>query len=138
MKQLIVHCSLLIVFCSLHTASAQLAYSLHGYLTDLRTFIPFKGGDSLVVDNLFHNRINFEATSGQHFGIRVEMRNRMFYGEVVRSIPDFGNFVNQDDNYVDLSFIALNLNSVVILSKFDRAYIEWFNEKWEFRLGRQR
>ena len=116
----------------------QPGMEFNGYIKQLETIIPYNGADSLVVDHLIHNRLNFDFFTGDHFGGRVEIRNRIFYGETVRGIPFYGDFLDIDPGIVDMSFTLMNKRSLIIHSKIDRLYIEYFNEKWEIRLGRQR
>ena len=43
--------------------------------------------DSLITDNLIHNRIRFKAYLSDKITTVIEMRNRIFYGEATRLNP---------------------------------------------------
>lgn len=94
--------------------------------------------DSLITDNLLHNRIRFKAYLSNKITTVVEMRNRIFYGEATRLNPYLGKVLEQDNGQVDLSFVPLERKSVVIHSILDRAYMKYSEDNWELTLGRQR
>ncbi len=111
---------------------------VNGYLKDLRTFNLVDGLDSIVVDNLLHNRLNFSWYASDNFTAKVELRNRIFYGEVIRAIPSFGAFVDDQPGLVDLSFNLIDQKSFVFNATIDRFFLEYVKDKWEIRAGRQR
>jgi len=94
--------------------------------------------DSIVSDNLIHNRIKLKADLTTKLTAVVEMRNRVFYGEATRLNLFLGDLLDNDIGQLDLSFVPLNKNATVVHSIFDRAYFKYAAEKWELRLGRQR
>ena len=111
-------------------------WELNGYIKDMVSlnFTP----DSTLVDNLIHNRLNFKWYPNENLSIVVEMRNRIFTGDLVKSIPQYSSFIDTNNDYFDLSVIPLDKNNLVMHSMIDRAYVEWTNEHWEIRAGRQR
>ena len=94
--------------------------------------------DSLITDNLIHNRIRFKAYVSDKITTVIEMRNRIFYGEATRLNPSLGKQLEKDNGQVDLSFVPLERKSVVIHSILDRAYMKYSEDNWELTLGRQR
>lgn len=94
--------------------------------------------DSIIGDNLIHNRIKIKAFLSPKITTVIEMRNRIFYGEATRLNPNLGALLDNDLGQVDLSFIPVNNKSFVIHSIFDRAFIKYMGDKWELRVGRQR
>ena len=94
--------------------------------------------DSLITDNLLHNRIRFKAYLSNKITTVIEMRNRIFYGEATRLNPYLGKVLEQDIGQIDLSFVSLERKSVVIHSILDRAYMKYSEDNWELTLGRQR
>ncbi len=111
-------------------------WTLNGYVKDLVTlnFV----SDSTLVDNLIHNRINFRWFPNDHFTFRVELRNRIFHGDLVKAIPTYSDFIDVNDDYFDLSAIIVDEKSLVIHTMIDRAYLEYTKEDWEIKVGRQR
>ena len=94
--------------------------------------------DSLITDNLIHNRIRFKAYLSDKITTVIEMRNRIFYGEATRLNTSLGKQLEKDNGQVDLSFVSLDRNPLVIHSIFDRAYMRYSEDNWELTIGRQR
>jgi len=116
-------------------------WTLNGYIKDLVT-LNF-AGDSTLVDNLIHNRINFRWYPNDHLTFRVELRNRIFHGDMVKAIsavPNFtyGDLIDVNDDHFDLSATFVDENSLVIHAMIDRAYLEYTKGDWEIKVGRQR
>ena len=94
--------------------------------------------DSLITDNLIHNRIRFKAYLSDKITTVIEMRNRIFYGEATKLTYFLGSSLDVDNGVIDMSYVSLDRKSVVIHSILDRAYMKYSEEKWELTLGRQR
>lgn len=118
-------------------------WTLSGYIKNLQTLIFFNNPspieDIFLQDNLVHNRLNFEWFPNENFTFHADLRSRIFFGDIVRSNPDYANLVNDANNDVlDLSVVLLDRNNFVIHSMLDRLYMEYVKNNWEIRLGRQR
>ncbi len=110
-----------------------------GYISDMRTITPIDGFNDIMIDNLLHNRINFKWYISNTFTTVIEMRNRLFYGERVESIPGFGKLIKfSNDDFFKLSHLFIDEPSIVLHSMIDRAYLDFAKGKWEVRVGRQR
>ncbi len=94
--------------------------------------------DSLITDNLIHNRIRFKAYLSDKITTVIEMRNRIFYGEATKLTSFLGSSLDFDNGVIDMSYVSLDRKSVVIHSILDRAFMKYSEEKWELTLGRQR
>jgi hypothetical protein len=94
--------------------------------------------DSIITDNLIHNRLRLKVNITNKLTSVVEMRNRVFYGEATSLNPNLGSLLDDDGGQVDLSLVPLNKKDLVFHSILDRAYLKYSAEKWELRLGRQR
>ena len=117
-------------------------WAINGYVKNLQTLYflndpIFPGTDeTFFQDNLIHNRINFRAYLSEAFTFRADLRTRVFYGELVKLQPNFGDLVdNANNDYLDLSLILLDDNAWVIHSMLDRLYFEYVKNNWEIRLG---
>ena len=69
-----------------------------GYVKYLNTS-SFTSLDSIGNDNLIHNRLNFKMYANDNLTLAIELRNRIFWGTSVKSIPDYASMVensNQD------------------------------------------
>ena len=124
-------------------------WQVTGYLKNLQTLLFFNNAypdlqqfkliDTFLQDNLIHNRLNFEWFISDHWNFRADVRSRIFFGDLVRANPNYAATIdNANNDYFDLSLVLLDKNSFVIHTMLDRLYLEYVDEKWEVRLGRQR
>ena len=122
-------------------------WSLNGYIKNMQTVIindvkiPALGIDTTLFlqDNLIHNRLNFKWYPNQNFTFKAEMRNRVFWGDLVKSNPDYGKLIeNGANDFFNLSSILVDNNNVILHSTIDRLYMEYMKGDWEIRIGRQR
>lgn len=110
---------------------------LNGYVKNLFT-ANFSVPDNAVFDNLIHNRLNLKWYPNSHLKGIVEMRNRLFLGESLELIPNYGSYVDVNNDYVDMSVLPVNNDNVVLHMMIDRAYLQWNKDDLEVTLGRQR
>lgn len=124
-------------------------WEVNGYVKNLQTllffndaypdFQQFKLVDTFLQDNLLHNRVNFKWYPTENLTFYAEFRNRIFWGDLVKSTPDYaGQVADAGNDYFDLSWVLLDGNNFVIHSMLDRLYAEYVGGKWEIRVGRQR
>ena len=140
---LCISCLLLI---STHSASAQTdsteaspRFTLKGYVKDMHIMGFGQDISGVNNNNLIHNRLNFRFLPTKKITIGLEVRNRIFTGETVnKSYPQYGEILGQDPGYIDMSWLVVNQENVVMLSELDRAWANWSNEKWDVTVGRQR
>jgi hypothetical protein len=111
-------------------------WQLNGYVSDMVTFD--WSTDSLHLDNLVHHRLNFKWFPTNNFNLYIDLRNRLFLGYTVKSIPQFGKAIDLNNDYLDLSVQFPKDQNYLFHSMLDRAYLEWYKNDWEIRLGRQR
>jgi hypothetical protein len=110
----------------------------HGYVKDLQSVSFGGGGDSLTSSNFIHNRLNFKFNISPKISGRLEIRNRIFYGEQVAQIPDFGKIINQYPGYFNLSKLWVNDSNLVVQSVIDRMLLQYSTNNWNISIGRQR
>ena len=113
-------------------------FTAKGYVKQLQTFILVRGLDSLVTDNLLHNRLNFRYEVDSTLGFVVELRTRLFYGDLLRAIPFYPQLIDSGNDVWDLSAMPLKSRSLLVHTMLDRVYGEWVKDRLEVRLGRQR
>jgi hypothetical protein len=111
---------------------------LHGYIKYIQNTTFVQKIDSNASTNLIHNRLNFKFNIAPKFSGRLEVRNRIFYGEQIEQTPNFGDLINQDNGYFHLSHLWVNEDSFVAQSLIDRMLLQYSDEKWEVIIGRQR
>ncbi len=113
-------------------------WTLNGYVKTLQT-IELSDLDNVLTDQLIHNRLNLRWYPNENWTIALEARNRIFFGELVKLTPNYGDLINDVNNDVfDLSTVLVNRNALVVHSMLDRAYVDWSKNKWQIRAGRQR
>lgn len=130
--------TILIGYSRTQAQEKEIKWELSGYVKDLRTLFFVDGMDSVVTDNLLHNRLNFQWYAHENLTVRIELRNRIFYGELVRQIPGFGRLPDINNDFFDLSFNLIDDRSLVFNTTIDRIYLEYNKNNWEVRVGRQR
>lgn len=120
------------------TSHKKTLFQVHGYIKDMHwvSFTDTKG--SLITGNLIHNRINLRWNISPEIHMRVEARNRLYYGEQVKLTAGYGRFIDADQGAVDLSCNIVDDTSVVLNTMLDRLLVNWSHKKWEITAGRQR
>lgn len=118
-------------------------WELQGYVKTLQSLnfvkIPVLDSTYLLVDNLIHNRLNFTWYINDNFTFRADMRNRIFYGDLVKSDPNYAkNLEDTANDFFDLSVILFERNDFIVHSMLDRLYLDYTKGNLEVRLGRQR
>ena len=113
-------------------------FSLHGYIKYMPS-VTFLKPDDVKYDHLIHNRINIRGDISESMTVKLEMRNRVFFGNTVNtSQPFYGDIIGQDKGEVDMSYLLVNNNNLIINTIIDRAYIDYNKGKCDVSFGRQR
>ena len=123
-------------FLSLSSFSQDNLLEVNGYIKYLPS-ISFSGSDNLTT-NLIHNRINVKSYLNDCTTLKVDLRNRIFFGDVVDRDLYLSEMLDIDNGELDMAFIIIEDNSLIVHSIIDRAYIDYARDKLEIRLGRQR
>ncbi len=95
-------------------------------------------GDSLLSQNLIHNRLNFAWYANKEITVVAQFRTRLFTGDFVKRVPDYSAFIDVNNDYFHLSANPINNKSVLLNTMADRLYIQWSKDNWEIKAGRQR
>jgi len=112
--------------------------SIRGYVKDMQTSSFSSLVPGVMIDNLIHNRVNIKVYPSKSVTGTFEFRNRLFWGETVSATPNYGDQFDRDPGLVDMSWLLVKDPHVSLLTQIDRAHVNWSNEKWEVRVGRQR
>lgn len=113
-------------------------FTVKGYVKYLEEGSFTKDATELFTNQLLHNRLNFRYQPDSAFNLRLEIRNRLYYGEMVKSYPGYASYVTQPTGTFNLSENWINRNAVLANSTIDRASAEYSKGKWDITLGRQR
>lgn len=120
-----------------------------GYLKNMQTGLVFNDAypdviqqklvDTLLLDQLIHNRINAKWYINDKWTFQAGLRNRLFTGDLVKLNPAYGLQTDEASNdYLDLSVLWVDQPSLVLHSVLDRFYMDYTSGNWEVRVGRQR
>jgi hypothetical protein len=112
--------------------------TVNGYAKFLQTVFYDDFDQNWLTDNLIHNRINVHWFPTAKINGVVEFRNRFFYGDFVKTIPDYNELAVSDGGFFDLSFNWAEGQSYLMNTTIDRIYMDYITGKFQARVGRQR
>lgn len=119
------------------TATAK-KLTIAGYIKDLQSMSFEKNFHEMTSVNLVHNRINLKWKPTNHFYIAAEFRNRIYWGEQVRTTPGFAGLLRNNNEWLNLQKAWINSTSLVLHSNTERLYADFRNARFGIRVGRQR
>ena len=117
---------------------AQSPIQLSGYVTEMPSYQWQKSEGEGLWDNLIHNRINLAYAPSPNLDIRLELRNRFFFGETVHNNALYKYFLESDPGWADMSFNWGTGKSHVVNTVVDRLSVERTWGKFKLKAGRQR
>jgi hypothetical protein len=82
--------------------------------------------------------LNLTSTISKKLTARLEIRNRIFFGEQVAQTPFFGKLIDQYPGYLHLSKLWVDDKNFVVHSVIDRMLLQYASNKWDVTIGRQR
>ncbi len=110
---------------------------VNGYIKNMASLNDLR--DSVLADNLIHNRLNFRWYPSEELRIYGALRTRLFVGETTKALGDnFVEFIEYDTYFFDLSWAVYNEGSVLLHTIIDRLYLEWNHKDLSVKAGRQR
>jgi hypothetical protein len=113
-------------------------FSAGGYLSSLQSLMFEDIDDEWITDNLIHNRLNFRVYAGPKITLGLELRNRIFTGDMLKTYPDYASMVDSDRGWMDLSWNNINRNSLIFNTAIDRLWLDFTGNNFQLRIGRQR
>lgn len=126
-------------FCAAQdSVEAKSKWLLSGYIKNLESLSFDKNFENNSSGNLLHNRLNIKWKPSGKFTATAEFRNRLVWGEEVRSNPDFVKQLRNDNEKVNLQKAWVHNKSLVLHSNIERLHVEYRNNNWNVRIGRQR
>jgi len=142
-KSVLILLALLVYFHPAHaqddtTVKHDPKFTVKGYVKYLGQASFTDNIKDLETNELIHNRLNFRYQPDEHFNFRLEIRNRLYFGELVRDYPNFAALETSQNGPINLSENWVNKNAVLFNSTIDRASAEYTDGKWDITLGRQR
>lgn len=109
-----------------------------GYVKDLGWLRLDKGLQNAYATNLVHNRINIKWNPLQKIAGRIEIRNRLYWGDDLRMVPAFKQQLRNQNESINLSTTWWHSHSTIFHSNIERLWLEYRKGKLNVRGGRQR
>lgn len=113
-------------------------FSFNGYVSVMPSVMFDSLSGKIYNQELLHNRLNFKAYAGDKFSFGLELRNRIFMGNLIGSTPGYAAMTGSDAGLLDLSFNLADSRSFLFNSTIDRYWIDYNSGKFQARIGRQR
>lgn len=110
---------------------------MQGYVKNLNGIFLYPDENSMQW-GLLHNRINTKWTPTSKFTAAFEVRNRILYGEAVKSGLYPTPILDKDNGIVDLTFLPFDTKPAKMISAVERFWANYSTEKFELTIGRQR
>src|SRR4030042_7004904 len=112
-------------------------FELNGYLTTLQSAMFDTLSGPFIYENLLHNRLNFKGYLNDNITLAVELRNRLFTGDMVRSYYGYSDMVGTDEGWLDISWNIVNERSFFLNTTIDRVWLDLNFNKFQAKIGRQ-
>lgn len=112
-------------------------WMLKGYIKGLVSAQTVDDGEWLM-EGTIHNRMDFNWYISDHFTFTAGLRNKIIAGNTVSQIPDYSDYIGQDNGYFDLTWVWADQNDWIGVSQFDRLMIDYTSGKLQVTVGRQR
>ena len=140
MKGKFISAALFFVACTVLTAQEEKLrrIELNGYLTTLQSAMFDTLSGPFYYENLLHNRLNFRGYINDNVTLAVELRNRLFTGDMVRSYYGYSDLMASDDGWADMSWNIIDENSFFLNTTIDRVWLDLNFNKFQATIGRQR
>ncbi|NOU17074.1 MAG: hypothetical protein HOO91_05900 [Bacteroidales bacterium] len=114
-------------------------FEFKGYIKDIQNvFIPKSDSLYWFSDNTIENRLQLKYYPKNWLTADFQVRNRFMYGDFVKSIPGYKDYINQHIGYFDMLVPWGSNKSFLALSEIDRLNVMMNFDKWQITLGRQR
>ena len=114
------------------------SFAFNGYVSLMPSVMFDSLSGKFSYDNLIHNRLNLKWYEGSHFSCAIELRNRIFSGNMVKTDVGYAKLIGNDPGLIDLSWNIVNDKSLLINTTVDRYWLDLNYEKFQIRIGRQR
>lgn len=118
--------------------SRSSAFSINGYVKDMQSLHFSKDFAQLNATNLIHNRINTKWMPHNQTKLVLELRNRLIWGDEVKTIPNYAQLLRNPNEKWDVSRVWFSNPSLVMHTNIDRLYLDLKYEELALRVGRQR
>ena len=112
--------------------------TLDGYVSTLQSVMFDSLSGPFVNENVIHNRLNLKGYVNNNITFAAEFRNRLYTGDMVRSVPSYSEMIASDQGWIDMSWNILDEQSFFLNTTIDRLWVDFNYGKFQARVGRQR
>jgi len=112
--------------------------SLKGYVTNIQNAMFDSLSGTVSYNNILHNRLNFKGYPCRNITLGIEVRNRLFTGDLARTGHFYSDIIEKDNGWLDMSWNIIKENSFFLNTTLDRFWISFKMGKLEISTGRQR
>jgi hypothetical protein len=112
--------------------------SMNGYLTTMQSFMFDTLSGPFINDFLLHNRLNLKGYMNDNITIAVELRNRLFSGDMAKMGNFYPEMIDMDEGLADMSWNLVTQKSFFINTTIDRLWLDINYGKFQTTIGRQR
>lgn len=116
---------------------AQENWMLKGYVKGLSA-MQSGDDDTILIENTLHNRFDFNWYINQNFTFTTGIRNRIIVGNNVTLIPNYSEYISQNNNFIDLNWLWADEESWLGISQVDRLFLDYVTGNFQVTVGRQR
>jgi len=121
------------------------SYTIKGYVKSLQSvniiddplFVAVLGSKA-ITSNFLHNRLNFKWYINDNITYATDLRTRFFWGEALKTGFLSAENIGSDVGITDFSFNVFKNDYSLLNTQIDRLWLNWYKDKWEVRIGRQR
>jgi len=114
------------------------AITLNGYVTAMQSSMFDSLSGPFLNENQVHNRLNFKGYLNENIKAAVELRNRLFTGDMVRMGKYYADLIGTDPGLFDFSWNLAEKQSFLLNTTVDRLWFDFQYEKFQVTIGRQR
>lgn len=120
------------------SAARKQTFAFSGYLKEM-AWVRFNHGfKNISATSMVHNRLILKWTPAKSWNARLEIRNRLYWGDDLQAQPDFKSRLRNQDESMNLSLSWFDAKKAILHSNIDRAWLEYRKDRWNIRAGRQR
>lgn len=140
MKQLTFILTLLLWATTVHAQSDDLRIGgyLQGMPVRIGADLPEPIGSDAFWEYRLQNRLNLSWYISSDVTFNLEMRTRLFAGDLVENIPFYADAIDTDPGFVDLSWMIEENNMWLLHYMPDRLNLDRYTDDWRVTAGRQR
>ena len=109
-----------------------------GFVKDLSGGYVFGRFEETTWSKLIHQRISVTSDLGSGLSARIDLRNRIMWGSLMRKTPGWADAMEPPPGLLDLSVRWIDRPDILLLSEIDRIQLNWSRDTWDLTVGRQR